>query len=232
MARRTVLTSRQRSALFDLPQREADLLRHYTLSDEDLQNIGARRRPHNKLGFALQLCVLRHPGRLLAPGEYVPPAVVDFIGRQLDVAGDATVTGPRTNARKSRASTTTFSRPDTVEAPQPHASHAGQPPLAANQIVMTANGGLMMSAMSTEREIRLAVTRATQSETPIRPAPHNPQITPLMTLPGLGPLCLACSFPRPSRPFRLSRRWQTRTRNVPETVVRLKEEVRVPLRPA
>ena len=54
MARRTVLTSRQRSALFALPQREADLLRHYTLSDEDLQNIGVRRRPRNKLGFALQ----------------------------------------------------------------------------------------------------------------------------------------------------------------------------------
>ena len=88
MARRTVLTSRQRSALFALPQREADLLRHYTLSDEDLQNIGARRRPRNKLGFALQLCVLRHPGRLLAPGEFVPPAVVGFIGRQLDLDGD------------------------------------------------------------------------------------------------------------------------------------------------
>ena len=44
-----------------LPQREADLMRHYTLSDEDLQNIRARRRPRNKLGFALQLCVLRHP---------------------------------------------------------------------------------------------------------------------------------------------------------------------------
>ena len=37
MARRTVLTGRQRSALFSLPQHEADLLRHYTLSDEDLQ---------------------------------------------------------------------------------------------------------------------------------------------------------------------------------------------------
>ena len=32
------------------------------MSDEDLQNIGARRRPSNKLGFALQLCVLRDPG--------------------------------------------------------------------------------------------------------------------------------------------------------------------------
>ena len=31
----------------------------------NLQHIGARRRPLNKLGFALQLCVLRSPGRLL-----------------------------------------------------------------------------------------------------------------------------------------------------------------------
>ena len=87
MARRTVLTSRQRSALFSLPQHETELLRHYTLSDEDLQHIEARRRPRNKLGFALQLCVLRYPGRLLAPGEFVPPPVVEFIGRQLDLDG-------------------------------------------------------------------------------------------------------------------------------------------------
>lgn len=72
---------RQWSALFSLPQHEADLLRHYTLSDEDLQHIEARRRPRNKLGFAPQLCVLRYPGRLLVPGEFIPPAVVDFIGR-------------------------------------------------------------------------------------------------------------------------------------------------------
>ena len=32
--------------------------------------------------------MLRYPGRLLTPGEFVPPAVVDFIGRQLDLDGD------------------------------------------------------------------------------------------------------------------------------------------------
>ena len=79
MAQRTVLTRRQRSALFSIPPREANLRRHDTLSDEDLQNIWARRRPRNKLGFALPLCVLRYPGRLLASGEFVPPDVVDFI---------------------------------------------------------------------------------------------------------------------------------------------------------
>ena len=57
MTRRTVLTSRQRSALFSLPEHEAELLRHYTLSDEDLENIAARRRPRNKV--AAEVDVLR-----------------------------------------------------------------------------------------------------------------------------------------------------------------------------
>ena len=34
MTHRTVLTSRQRAALFCVPEREADLLRHYTLTIE------------------------------------------------------------------------------------------------------------------------------------------------------------------------------------------------------
>lgn len=36
MAHRTILTERQRSALFDLPTDEAAMLRHYTLADDDL----------------------------------------------------------------------------------------------------------------------------------------------------------------------------------------------------
>ena len=40
------------------------------------------------MSFALQLCVLRDPGGLLAPGEFVPPPVVDFIGRQLHLDGE------------------------------------------------------------------------------------------------------------------------------------------------
>ena len=90
MARRTVLTSRQRAALFCVPEREADRLCHYTLRDESLENINARRRPRNKLVFALQLCVLRYSGRLLAPSKLVarPVVDVDFIGRQLGLDGD------------------------------------------------------------------------------------------------------------------------------------------------
>lgn len=73
-------SDRQRAALLDLPRTaEADMLHHFTLSDDDLEIIRARRRPHNRFGFALQLCALRYPGRLLTPGEVIPLAVTRFL---------------------------------------------------------------------------------------------------------------------------------------------------------
>ncbi|MBP6655312.1 Tn3 family transposase [uncultured Bradyrhizobium sp.] len=83
MAHRTILTPKQREVLFGLPADEAQLLKHYTLSDEDLDHIGQRRRPRNRLGFALQLCALRYPGRALLPGEVIPVEIADFLAAQL-----------------------------------------------------------------------------------------------------------------------------------------------------
>ena len=45
MPRRRMLTDRQRAALLDMPTEEASMLRHYTLADDDLEIIRARRRP-------------------------------------------------------------------------------------------------------------------------------------------------------------------------------------------
>ena len=89
MPRRRVLTNAQLDALFALPTTEADLIRHYTLDPDDLAVIARRRRPQNRLGFALQLCALRYPGRLIQPGELVPLEVVRFLSEQLDVDPDA-----------------------------------------------------------------------------------------------------------------------------------------------
>jgi hypothetical protein len=89
MPRRRVLTDGQLNALLALPTTEPELLRHYTLSRADLDVIVRRRREHNRLGFALQLCALRYPGRLLRPGETVPFEVLRFVADQLGVEADA-----------------------------------------------------------------------------------------------------------------------------------------------
>ena len=88
MPRRVTLTDRQKDALLRLPTSQTDLLKHYTLSDEDFGHIRLRRRAHNRFGFALQLCVLRYPGRVLAPGELIPAEVIEFIGAQLGLGAD------------------------------------------------------------------------------------------------------------------------------------------------
>ncbi len=50
MARRTILTPAQRTALLALPTDRAELARHYTLSEAELAVIGRRRRARNRLG--------------------------------------------------------------------------------------------------------------------------------------------------------------------------------------
>ena len=83
MPRRSIWSARQRGALLDLPTDEAVLLRHYTLSDDDIEQIRVRRGGHNRLGFALQLCAFRYPGRILSVGEAIPRNVLRFIAAQL-----------------------------------------------------------------------------------------------------------------------------------------------------
>jgi TnpA family transposase len=45
------------------------MVRHYTLSSEDLALINRRRGDPNRPGFAVMLCYLRFPGRILQQGE-------------------------------------------------------------------------------------------------------------------------------------------------------------------
>jgi hypothetical protein len=84
MAHRRILTAGQRRALFELPDDEVVCRARYVLDDDDLRCIRRRRKPENRLGFALQLCALRFPGRLLQPGEAVPEAMLRAIADQID----------------------------------------------------------------------------------------------------------------------------------------------------
>lgn len=62
MARRSLLTAEERRRLFEPPTHHHEIAACYTFSPDDLDWIEARRRPANKLGAAVQLALLRHPG--------------------------------------------------------------------------------------------------------------------------------------------------------------------------
>ena len=88
MARRNLLSSEQRIRLFSIPTDPAEMARHYALSSDDLVLIGRKRRATNRLGFAIQLCLLRYPGQGMGPGEHPPPAVIAFIAQQLRLSSE------------------------------------------------------------------------------------------------------------------------------------------------
>jgi hypothetical protein len=79
----------QLAALFDPPTDQRDLVRHYTLNASDLAMIQRCRGDQNRLGYALMLCYLRHPGRPLKANERPPFVLVAFVARQIDVLPEA-----------------------------------------------------------------------------------------------------------------------------------------------
>ena len=79
------MTETQIAALFDPPTEPRELVRHYTLTETDLAMIRRCRGDHSRLGYALMLCYLRHPGRPLRTNERPPAALVSFVAEQIDV---------------------------------------------------------------------------------------------------------------------------------------------------
>ncbi|EKD7602514.1 Tn3 family transposase [Agrobacterium pusense] len=84
MARRKLLHAQDRRGLFDIPTDEESLIQHYSLSPADRLEVELRRRGHNQLGFAVQLCLMRYPGRTLLPNETPPAAMLNYVAGQLN----------------------------------------------------------------------------------------------------------------------------------------------------
>ncbi|HEY8953672.1 MAG TPA: DUF4158 domain-containing protein, partial [Candidatus Dormibacteraeota bacterium] len=86
MPRRSLLSNEQRTRLFAIPVDHAEMAKHYVLSADDLALVRTKRRSVNRLGFAIELCLLRHPGQGLGPGEPPPEAMIGFVAHQLGVS--------------------------------------------------------------------------------------------------------------------------------------------------
>lgn len=89
MALRSLLTAAERGQILAMPRGTEDLAAHYTLSDVDMSLIRQRRGEANRLGFAVQLCLLRYPGIALAEDTEVAPEVVSWLASHLAVSNEA-----------------------------------------------------------------------------------------------------------------------------------------------
>lgn len=58
-------------------------------SKPDLTTIWRCRRDHNRLGYLMMVCYLRHPGRVVRAGGCPPPALLGFVADQIDLIPDA-----------------------------------------------------------------------------------------------------------------------------------------------
>jgi TnpA family transposase len=79
------LTDQQRSVILTDHHafRRREMVRHWMISEHDREVVNERR--HNRLGFAVQLCLLRYPGWPLKPGEIPPSNLLEYVAEQLSV---------------------------------------------------------------------------------------------------------------------------------------------------
>ncbi len=85
-----LLTPEQRLLLTTIPADlpEEALRRYYTLGPEELIFIKRQHGSHNRLGIALQLCLLRFPGRVFTDFSTASGRVVAYVAEQLGVSPD------------------------------------------------------------------------------------------------------------------------------------------------
>lgn len=89
MGVKELLTPEQRKEILSLNDlSEFEFTYYYSLSDYDIEVVNRHRRDHNRLGFALQLCILRNPGCTLNSMLEIPDNLIAYVAKQIDVDPD------------------------------------------------------------------------------------------------------------------------------------------------
>jgi TnpA family transposase len=91
MPRRSILSTTEQMSLLALPESQNDLIRYYTFNETDFALIRQRRGDANRLGFAVQLCLLRYPGSMLGSDMMVAESVIQWVASQIQVDATAWV---------------------------------------------------------------------------------------------------------------------------------------------
>jgi TnpA family transposase len=87
--------------LLALPTGLRELEERYSFTPSDLEFIGAHRTNSNRLGIAVQLCFLRHPGWAWTPEEAIPGSMLRWIAAQVNAdPGDIESYAKRDSTRR------------------------------------------------------------------------------------------------------------------------------------
>ena len=180
MAHRQLLTDEERQALLGISLDPDGMARHFTLSRADQVLVAARRRDSNRIGFAVQLALLRHPGIALGQLEQPVDSLVQWLAKHLAIPG-APFSGyaqrPQTMTDHARLLATTLGlRPPTnadlpmmIEAAAQAAwsTDRGQPIAAAvvtalrtSRIILPAAGVIERTAIAGRARARSRATHA------------------------------------------------------------------------
>ena len=88
MGRRIILSPAQRLEFTSVPDSLSDdiLKYYYTLGEEELNATKQHRGDENKLGYAMNVCCLRHKGWPFLTLSYVSPKVISYVASQIGVS--------------------------------------------------------------------------------------------------------------------------------------------------
>ena len=89
MGRRQLLSPAIRESLFGIPFDRVSLGKYYVLSEADHRLIQTRRKSKNRLGLAIHISLLRHPGQGWRENQSLPNPLVNWLSDQIDVSPDA-----------------------------------------------------------------------------------------------------------------------------------------------
>ena len=85
MPSKRLFSESERQRLFGTPCSEHEFHQHYSLTESELSWVAQRRGNHNRLGFAVLLCYLKHPGRVLEFQEEPSQQLLKYLSEQLNI---------------------------------------------------------------------------------------------------------------------------------------------------
>ena len=101
MARRQLLTEGFWSRLMVPPSEDREVAMHCTLTPDEIEAVARKRTAAARLGYAVSLAYLRHPGRVREVGEQPNDVMLAFLADQVDAsASDLAIYDQRPQTRR------------------------------------------------------------------------------------------------------------------------------------